>query len=147
MKPALKISASEWEVLDAVWECAPATSPQIYERLADKQEWHIKTVNTFLARLVEKGILAVERNGRANIYTPLLTRQECVKKESESFLKRVFRGASKPLLVHFCENAELSEREIEELQQLLEAKMGAGSDSAAKDAARKPSGKQKPPHS
>jgi BlaI family penicillinase repressor len=115
-----KISPAEWEVLNVVWDRGTATALEVYEALSNETGWHHKTVSTFLTRLAEKGILAIRREGKSNVYAPKLTREQCVRRESESFLQRVFRGASGPLLAHFCEEADLSEEEIEQLQKLLQ---------------------------
>jgi BlaI family transcriptional regulator, penicillinase repressor len=114
-----KISPAEWEVLNVVWERAPISAPEVAAALTDETEWHAKTVLTFLTRLVDKGILKVSRDGKLNLYTPKLTREQCVREESETFLHRVFRGATAPLLAHFVEHAELTDAEITELQRLL----------------------------
>src|SRR4029450_3925123 len=118
-----RISPAEWEVLNIVWDRAPITSPEVYQSLADDREWHPKTVNTFLARLAEKGVLAVERVGKTNVFTTLVTREQCVRQESENFLQRVFRGALTPMMAHFVEHSEMSEEDIGELQKML--KQGA----------------------
>lgn len=117
---APRISSAEWQVLDALWERAPATAAEIYAALGTDPGWHLKTVNTFLARLADKGVLAVRRDGKANVYAPLYSREQCVRRESETFLQRVFGGAAGPLLVHFCERADLSDSEIAQLRQILD---------------------------
>ncbi len=121
-----KISPAEWEVLNIVWNRAPVTATEVYEALSNETDWHPKTVNTFLARLAEKGIVSISRDGKANVYTPLLTREQCVGRESDSFLQRVFRGATAPLLAHFCERADLSDDEIAQLRQLLKQRTKKG---------------------
>jgi BlaI family penicillinase repressor len=121
-----RISPAEWEVLNIVWDRAPVTASEVYQALANEREWHQKTVNTFLARLAEKKVLAVTKEGKANRYSPLLSREQCVRHESESFLQRVFRGALAPMMAHFVENAELSEDEIAELQKLLKQRAKKG---------------------
>lgn len=122
----VKISPAEWEVLNVVWDSAPVTAPEVYQSLANEQDWHQKTVNTFLSRLVEKGILHARREGKANVYSPLLTREECVREESATFLQRVFRGALAPMMLHFVENAELSAEDIAELQKALKQRSKKG---------------------
>ena len=117
---APRISSAEWQVLDALWDRAPAPAAAIYAALGAGPGWHLKTVNTFLARLVEKGVLAVHRDGKANVYTPRFTREQCVRRESETFLRRVFGGAAGPMLAHFCECADLSDAEIARLRQILD---------------------------
>ena len=115
-----RISASEWQVLEPLWERAPATAAEIYAALGTDPGWHLKTVNTFLARLVDKGVLRVHREGKANVYTPLCTREQCVHRESETFLQRVFRGAAGPMLAHFCERADLTDADIARLHSILD---------------------------
>jgi BlaI family penicillinase repressor len=117
-----KVSPAEWEVLNVLWDKSPATVPEICQALAGEQDWHPKTVGTFLTRLVKKGMLNVKREGRGNVYSPRKTREQCLRVESASFLKRVFRGSFGPMLCHFIEQAELSPEEIRELERLLKQK-------------------------
>lgn len=107
--------------MNVVWEKHPITSAEVLDALPDR-EWKQKTVNTFLTRLVEKGVLGVRREGKANLYSPLKKREECVAAEGETFLQRVFQGAAGSLVLHFCERADLTEQEISELQAVLNAK-------------------------
>jgi BlaI family transcriptional regulator, penicillinase repressor len=119
-----KISAAEWEVMNVVWDRSPISAVEVFAALPKGHNWAQKTVNTFLTRLVEKGALAVTREGKANSYTPLFPRDECVTAEGESFLSRVFQGAAGPLVLHFAERADLTPKEIRELERLLKAKKG-----------------------
>ena len=119
-----KISAAEWEVMNVVWATNPITASKVFEALQPEKDWALKTVNTFLARLVEKGVISARRNGKANVYRPLIGRDACVTSESEHFLQRVFQGAAGSLVQHFCERAELTSEEISELEQLLRRKKG-----------------------
>jgi BlaI family transcriptional regulator, penicillinase repressor len=122
-----KISPAEWEVLNVIWDRGePVTATDVYEALAKDRKRHPKTVNTFIARLVDKEILRARRDGKANVYTAAVTREQCVRQESESFLRRVFRGATGPLLAHFCERADLSDEEIAQLKKLLEQRTKKG---------------------
>ena len=122
MKP--KISSAEWEVMNVVWAHHPVTAPEVFAALPAGNEWAQKTVNTFLTRLVEKGVLQATKQANVNVYTPLLRREQCVAQASRHFMQRVFQGAAGPLLVHFCEQAKLSKEEIQELQDLLRKKKG-----------------------
>ncbi|CAN5812507.1 BlaI/MecI/CopY family transcriptional regulator [soil metagenome] len=118
--PAPSISDSEWVVASVVWEQGGLTATQIAERLTTK--WKLKTVNTFLTRLVGKGVLLAEREGRAFRYAARIPKEQCVRAESESFVKRVFGGAVAPMLAHFCEATDLTEAEVDELRQILNRK-------------------------
>ena len=67
------LSESEMEIMEVIWEsAAPVTTAQLLEVFSHKG-WKAQTMSTFLSRLVEKGVLAVERRGKANLYTPAMT--------------------------------------------------------------------------
>ena len=122
MKRTPKISDTEWEVMRVVWAHHPITAADIIERLRNADaSWHPKTARTLLARLVEKGALDYEPRGRAYVYEPRVTEEECIAAVSGSFLARVFGGALKPMLVHFIEQRKLSAAELQELRALLDA--------------------------
>lgn len=118
-----KISESEWEVMDALWtRSSAATAAEVFTALPAGHGWHQKTVNTFLARLSAKGVVRVTKDGNANLYAAKIRREDCVAQEGRGFLDRVFRGAAGPMLVHFCERADLTADEIGELEKLLKKK-------------------------
>lgn len=116
------ISDSEWLVASEVWAKEGLTASDIAERLAPRTNWKQKTINTFLARLVTKGILVTRLDGRAFRYFPQVPKEQCIRQESESFLKRVFGGAAAPMLAHFCETQDLSPEEIDKLRDILKRK-------------------------
>ena len=117
-----KISASEWEVMNALWTKSPLTAGEVFAALPAGHGWHQKTVNTFLARLAAKGAVRVTKESNVNVYSARLRREQCIEREGRGFLERVFRGAAGPMLLHFCEQADLSPEEIRELEKLLEKK-------------------------
>lgn len=118
-----KISASEWEVLTTLWDSeTPLRASEVLEALPAEKGWAQKTVNTFLARLVEKGAAGVEKRGGLNVYSATIPKEDGIRDEASSFLSRVFRGAAGPALTHFIENEELSDQEIKELKRLLDRK-------------------------
>ena len=119
---AHKISPAEWEVLNVLWQQPSATAAEVCAALAGEQEWHPKTVGTFLTRLAGKGLVKVRRAGKANVYVPAKSRAQCIRAEGDSFLRRIFRGSCGPMLLHFVERAELSPAEIRELERALKQK-------------------------
>jgi len=73
---------------------------------------------------VKKGALGFQKESRTYLYYPLVSKDECAKKERNSVLNRVYDGALKPLLVSFIEEENLTAKEIEELKQILDQKKG-----------------------
>ena len=73
-----------------------------------------------LKRMNEKGLIACEYNGRMRAYIPLLEREDAVKKETESFLKRVYHGSISMLVSGFVEKQRISSEELAELRAILD---------------------------
>ena len=121
MKPSStpRISESEWEILSVLWKQAPLTATQVLALLPERA-WKLNTVRTFLARLEKKGaVVAQERADSAKGFLPALSREACVRQESDSFLARVFEGGTAALLLHFARSKRLSVAELAELETIL----------------------------
>jgi len=115
------ISKSEWAVMEALWERSPQTASEITKTLRPAMDWAENTVRTLLTRLVEKGALKTAENaGGTKTFVPAVKREACVMAEGESFMQRMFRGAAKPLLIHFAANARLTPAEVKELKKILD---------------------------
>ncbi|MBG9789333.1 BlaI/MecI/CopY family transcriptional regulator [Brevibacillus laterosporus] len=117
-----KISEAEWEIMKIIWKDNPITAENIIHALPKDIMWTEQTVRTFLNRLLKKEAIGYERSGRSYEYYPLISEKESRRAESESFLKRVFSGAAGMMVTNFLEEAQLSEKEIDDLQKLLQDK-------------------------
>ena len=113
-----RISEAEWEVMRVAWTKGTVTAQEVVNELTHRA-WSPRTVKTLLSRLKAKGALTHEARGKASVYRPAVRLQDCVRKESESFLERVFGGAAAPLLMHFVKNSRLTPDEIDELKRIL----------------------------
>ncbi len=108
--------------MQVLWDRSPRTAAEVAELLADETQWSPRTVKTLLARLVKKGALGYEEQGRRYLYWPRISRESCIDAEGRSLADRAFAGATSPLLMHFVERSQLSQDEIDELKALLERK-------------------------
>ena len=122
MKKVPKISESEWLVMGVLWARSPLTANEVFEQLTGKTKWKPKTVKTLIDRLVKKGAVKFEKEGRRHRYYPAVGRAECIATERQSFVRRVYGGITKPMLATFLEDAELSADDIAELKEILEQK-------------------------
>ena len=122
MKQIPKISASEWQIMKLLWAKSPSTANEIVKALSATTAWKPKTIKTLINRLVKKQALGYEKKGRQYHYYPLVDKAECIGTESRSFLKRVYDGATKPMLASFLENEDLSPKDIKDLKQILNRK-------------------------
>jgi len=120
------ISDAEWEVMNVLWQRFPLTATEVVEELGGPKDWDKSTIRTLLYRLVEKRAVSVSGLSKFNRYRPLVTRHECVQRESRSFLSRVFRGAVGPMLIQFVRQADLTPKDVKELKRALKEKSWAG---------------------
>jgi BlaI family penicillinase repressor len=113
------ISEAEWKVMKVLWKESPLPAYDIVQALSRTEDWHPNTVKTLLSRLHKKKAVGVKRYKNLFLYHPLVTQEDCIHAESESFLDRVFGGSVKPLLVHFARKQKLSAADLEELKRIL----------------------------
>ena len=117
-----QISDAEWVVMKVVWQKGTATANQVTEVLENQIHWKPKTIQTLLARLVQKKALDYDKTGREYLFRPLVEAQDCMHAVSRSFLHRFFDGEVAPFLACFLEKEKLSREEIEELKRILDSK-------------------------
>lgn len=110
---------SELAVIQLLWDQSPQTAEELIARLADERGWAASTVKTLLARLVRKGALRFEREGRRFLYSPLLERAAYVAQASRSFLDTLFGGRLTPLVAHLSDRHALTEEDRQQLAKLL----------------------------
>ncbi len=116
-----RISEAEWEVMKIFWtRDVPCTANEVVEALAGFSGWKPNTVKSLITRLVKKRALGFHEEGRIYRYYPLVSEDACIRAETKTFVRRVFGGALKPMLVAFLEEEKLSREEIEELKRILE---------------------------
>lgn len=121
MEPLPRISEAEWDVLSVLWRLGPLTASQVHAELSGRA-WKLNTVRTFLTRLEAKGAVAAGEESEAKKFSARVTRASCVREASQTFLDRVFDGATGPLLVHFAKTKRLTAADLAELQAIIDRK-------------------------
>jgi len=121
-----RISDAEWQVMRVLWEKSPLTVREVIEILSKKTTWGTETIRTLVNRLAKKKAVGFEKKGRRHYFYPLLSQQDCIKTDADSFVARAGAAMLKPILTTFIETEQLSAEEIQELQQILDKKGRAG---------------------
>src|SRR3546814_1259608 len=85
---AERASESEMQVLSALWDKSPQTAADLTSRIGKINGWTQATVKTLLARLVQKGAVTAEADGRRYLYSPAIERADAVGEESQRFVDR-----------------------------------------------------------
>ena len=116
-----RISEAEHIVMEVLWREAPLTAAEVSERIESPRDWSLRTVKTMLSRLLAKGALLHEEDGRRYLYRPAIERDEFVAGESDRLLDRMFGGRVTPLVAHLAERNQLSPEDVAEIEALLKA--------------------------
>ena len=69
----MQISDAEWQVMKIIWMQGEQTSTDLIRVLAERFDWSKSTIQTLLARLVEKECLTRKKEGKSFVYSALLT--------------------------------------------------------------------------
>jgi BlaI family penicillinase repressor len=119
-----KIADSEWRVMQVLWERGPQTANDVVNALSSGVKWKPRTIKTLISRLVKKGAIKVTDEGYRYRYSAAVDESACIRSETKTFVRRVYKGAMTPVLAAFLEDADLSAEEIDELQEILDQKKG-----------------------
>ena len=103
-----------------MWERSPSTLGELTKALEPDTRWTRATVFVMLKRLIAKNAVRVEEGGRANVYMPLIERDDVAPAETESFLNRVYDGSVGMLFSALTSRNRLSDQEIAELRRILD---------------------------
>ena len=122
----LTLTNSEWNVLDCLWDRSPMTVMELVAALRERVGWAKSTTITTLRRMEDKGLVRVEVQGRAKHYFPAVDRARAVRRETRSFLDRVYRGSVGLMVSAMAQDKALTRKEIDELYEILrQAEEGA----------------------
>jgi len=117
-----ELTEAEWEIFQVVWERQPCAAPTVQEELAARKKWTYSTVKTLMARMVTKGLLTTERIRNLMLYRAAIRRDEAQRGELLKTVKRAFGGAFTPMMQFMVENDALAQKELDELESLLQKK-------------------------
>lgn len=106
----------EAQFADIVWENEPLSSRELVELCLDKLEWKKSTTYTVLKKFCEREIFQ-NKNGTV---TSLLSRKEFYALQSEQVVEESFDGSLPAFVAAFTRNKKLTEKEIREIQRLID---------------------------
>ena len=113
------LSKAELEIAQVLWRLGVGRVREVVEALSAERKMDFATVQTYLRRLKLKGYLKTRREGRADVYLPAVKPGSVIKEVVGEFVDRAFEGRVVPLMQHLIDDRGLSEKEIEELQAML----------------------------
>lgn len=118
----LHITDAEWEVMRVVWANTQVTSKEVISTLEEKLDWKQATTKTLLGRLVEKGALNTEQEGRKYIYSANIEEKEAIRSFTNHIFDRICRKNVGNVIEGIIKDHTLSFDDIQRLEEILEMK-------------------------
>ena len=118
MEQNWRISDSEWLIMRCLWKQSPLGIREFQDLLRDTG-WSGNMVRALVVRLLDKGAIGAETGERYYRYYPIASEEDCVRKETESFVDRVFEGNIAKFFAAFAGNRKLSEKDRREIEAML----------------------------
>lgn len=119
MADDIRISDAELQLLQLLWEESPLGATDIAERVAPARKWTLTTVKTLLSRLLAKGAIEAEAEGRRFRYRPAIDRESVAGRQADRLVDRLFGGRVSPLVAQLVEQREIDPADLEELEALV----------------------------
>lgn len=113
-----RLPDTELEVMKALWVTGPDTPRSLLEERLAGFGWASNTVNTYLSRLSDKGFVSARREGKSNLYTPLIGQEEYQAFDSRAVLERLY-GSPRNFVAALAREG-MRQEELEELRALLD---------------------------
>lgn len=113
-----KLPDAEFNIMKVVWASAPpVTTSTIMESLGREKEWKAATIISLMLRLVERGFLRTEKNGKERTYFPLVEREAYLKFETGNFLREFHENSFASFVNALYDNESLTDADLEEILQ------------------------------
>ncbi len=117
-----ELTEAEWAIIQVVWEKEPCAAPDVQELLEKSKKWTYSTVKTLMDRMVSKGLLKTEKIRNLILYRSVITRKQAQNSEILKTVKRAFDGAFTPMMQFLLDNNNLSQKQLDELEDLIRKK-------------------------
>ena len=111
-----KIFESEYRFCLILWENEPISSRELSEVCKEKLGWSKTTTYTVIKRLSERGVVKNENT----IVTSLVSKDEAQISEIDELVEKKFEGSIPAFIAAFAKSRKLSDKEIEEIRQIIE---------------------------
>jgi len=112
-----KIFESEYRFCRILWENEPIGSGALVQLCREQLGWKPTTTYTVIKRLSERGVV---KNENA-VVTSLVSREDMQKAEIDELVETRFDGSLPAFLAAFVRGRKLSEKEIGEVQSMIDA--------------------------
>lgn len=115
----IALTEAEWSIMKVVWEHQTCAAGTVQEALAEDKSWAYSTVKTTMDRMVQKGLLKIQKIRNLQLFSATVSETSARRGELHRMLNRAFDGAVGPMMQFLVENEKLTKDDIEQLRLLI----------------------------
>ena len=114
------LTKQEWIIMETLWNNSPLFLSEIMDAMQDKVNWTKSTYLTYLKKMAEKGYVGFKTIRGSSSYTPTVSREECMVRESRSLMSRMTEDSAMLFVTNMIRESSLTDEDREELKKLIE---------------------------
>ncbi len=123
LKKNIRLPDTELEIMQVIWSRpSPISTSQIKVVLEETRPWNISALQTLLNRLIERGFLDSDKEGKNRIYKPLIEEERYLAMENKSFLEKLNGNSITRLVASLYDSRAISDQDLAELESFIERK-------------------------
>ena len=115
-----KLGVVETHFAEIIWANEPLASGELVKLCTRELGWKKSTTYTVLKKLCERGLF----QNKEGVVSSLISKQELQALQSEQFVEETFEGSLPQFLTAFASRKKLSDKEIAEIQRIIDANRG-----------------------
>lgn len=110
----------EWTIMKVVWDHQPCAAGTVQDTLAEAKGWAYSTVKTTMDRMVQKGLLHIQKVRNLQLFSSTINETQARKGEFRKMLSRAFDGAMGPMMQYLVEHEKLTDDDLRQLRRLID---------------------------
>lgn len=118
----INITTAEWKIMRVIWTLGSATSRELIDILGESMDWKPATIKTLLRRLVDKNIIATQKQGNKFIYTAKMPETDTIEITTKQFFDQLCARKVGTAIASLVDESELTADDIEKIKLALDKK-------------------------
>ena len=116
----MRLTDSEWKIANCLWKNKYMTLTELTRELLASTGWTKHTIITLLKRMIEKGMVSYEQEGRTKKFYTVIDRTDAELEETNSFIDKVYEGNAGLMIANLIGSNALTEDQLAEIKRMIE---------------------------
>lgn len=115
----IKVTESELEILQVLWQRGECTVREVHEELAKSKDSGYTTTLKLMQIMHEKGLVDRNTSTKTHVYKALVSKKDAQKSALDKIINTVFTGSTADLVIQALGTHRASSDEIEAIKKYL----------------------------